>query len=334
MLKKNHGALPTLKNTKKNDALQHQLFFHYLNHSYKDIPNSKAKSSKKVIEGIIESFSNNYRPEKYFRISDGSKENLHENSKDDSLQDLRSIAHIAVWEAAYKYIWGVDKKIKNQVIHINYNYSFQFCQFASSHVKFKLRTYLRKLNLDRVCGYAPDSDDIRKIYSKLPKIKYKKGSIDNEDYKALSDENKNIEIEDVKSLDQLITFKTISGDEERSDEEGNSIDNWNYLSKSNEALTCNNNLDGNCIEKLTQDNLICIEFEKLKKEFCENLSFRDKKILMNTKLFEFNNSKKSLTLSELGKEFNISSERVRIISLKKFEEFKNFLIINKKRLGR
>ena len=57
----------------------------------------------------------------------------------------------------------------------------------------------------------------------------------------------------------------------------------------------------------------------------------EKEILNNTKLSEFNFSKQ-LTLSELGKKFNISSERVRQIAEKSFADFKKVLIKNKKDL--
>ena len=123
MLNQNLGALPTSKKTLiSHDALRHQLFKHYLSHSYRDIPNGKSKSSKKVIEGIIENFSNKYRPERYFRNSEGTKETISKDTIDDSLEDIRSVAHIAGWEATHKYIWGINKKTNNQIIHINYNY--------------------------------------------------------------------------------------------------------------------------------------------------------------------------------------------------------------------
>ena len=59
-----------------------------------------------------------------------------------------------------------------------------------------------------------------------------------------------------------------------------------------------------------------------------------KKFLCHTKFKEFNNLTEALTLDELGKKFNISAEGVRKISIKKFEEFTNILIKNKKKVGK
>ena len=91
MLSTNQGELPTNKKNRSNlDAVRHQLFHHYLNHRYRDIPNSNLTSSKKVIEGIIEQFSKKYRPEKYFRNSEGLEDQISYNTKDDSLEDIIS----------------------------------------------------------------------------------------------------------------------------------------------------------------------------------------------------------------------------------------------------
>ena len=337
MLNQNLGALPTSKKTLiSDDALRHQLFKHYLSHSYKDIPNGKSKSSKKVIEGIIEKFSNKYRPERYFRNSEGTKETISKNTIDDSLEDIRSVAHIAVWEATHKYIWGINKKTNNQIIHINYNTKFNFCQFASVQVKFKLRTHFRQLNLDRICGNAPDSDSIRKVYTKLPKIKFDKGNISEKDYTNLSEEAGNLDKEDIKALNKLIMYQTVSGDEEKQDEDGNTINSWNYLAseKNNQTLSYNHESSENNIEEKTQNIFINKEFHKLRNNFLNKLSIREKEILYHTKFKEFNNLTNFLTLNQLGKKFCISGERVRKISENKFEEFKKILIKNKKRLGR
>ena len=119
MLSTNKGALPTDKKNRSNlDAVRHQLFHHYLNHRYRDIPNSNLTSSKKVIEGIIEQFSKKYRPEKYFRNSEGLEDQISYNTKDDSLEDIRSIAHIAAWEATEKYILGVNKTVEGKIMFI------------------------------------------------------------------------------------------------------------------------------------------------------------------------------------------------------------------------
>lgn len=337
MQNQNSGALPTSKkNLSGEDALRHQLFHHYLEHRYRDIPKTKSNSSKKVIEGIIQKFSNKYRPERYFKNSEGTNNKISKDTKDDSLEDIRSVAHLAVWEATNKYVWGTDKKLNNKIVHISYESKFLFCQFASKQVEFKLRTYFRQLNLDRICGYAPDSDGIRKAYTKLPKIKFEKGNINNNDYLDLAKKSKSLDVKDIKALNNLITCQTVSGDEEKQDEEGNATNNWNYLAseKNNETLSYNHESSENSIEEKTQNVFINKEFHKLKNSFLNTLSIREKEILYHTKFKEFNNSTNSFTLVELGKKFNISAERVRKISENKFEKFKIILIKNKKRLGR
>ena len=164
-----NGELPTNTNNQKPDAIKRQLFHHYLNHKVSDIPESKVKSDKTVLECIIGSFNKEYKPETYSRKS-------HLNSKiiDDSLEDIRSVAHLAVWEATDKYLWGTNKKIDNKKIHVEYKEKYDFCIFASQQVKFKLRTHLRLLNTNRICGKLPDSDSVRNAYSKLPKLKLEK----------------------------------------------------------------------------------------------------------------------------------------------------------------
>ena len=84
--------------------------------------------------------------------------------------------------------------------------------------------------------------------------------------------------------------------------------------------------------KLLKKKIIASEFNKLRKNFFNSLSARDKEILYNTKFLEFNNIKE-LKLKDLGKKFNLSSERVRQIAEKKFLEFKKIIIQNKKKLG-
>ena len=337
MLSTNQGELPTNKKNRSNlDAVRHQLFHHYLNHSYRDIPNSNLTSSKKVIEGIIEQFSKKYRPEKYFRNSEGLEDQISYNTKDDSLEDIRSVAHIAVWEATEKYIVGVNKTVDGKIIQIEYNTKFLFCQFASSQVKFKLRTYLRKQNLDRVCGYAPDSDNIRKIYTILPQIKFEKGNIDEKDFLLLSNKIENLSKEDIKAFDKLITARTISGDEEKQDEEGNTFGNWDNLAsdKNNPSLSYNHENGEDNIDDKIENTLINEEFNNLKYIFISQLPLREREILTYTKFKEFNNLEKEFTLSDLGKKFSISAEAVRKISDKRFIEFQNFIKKNKKRLGR
>ncbi len=334
MLKLNHGELPTNKNS-KDEVLRLDLFNHYLNHRYTDIPNSEFKSSKRVIDGIIYRFSKKYRPEKYFRNKDSFNSNITSSTNDDSIEDLRSVAHMAVWEATHKYIWGVNKKLQKEVIHVRYNDKFSFCQFASKQVEFKLQTFLRKSNLDRTCGYAPDSDNIRKVYTKLPKIKFDKGGLSENDFINLSSETNGLDKNNIKALNNLIISKTTSGDEEVEDAEGNTVNSWSILvSNKNISPDYYNKQSVVSLEDLESNNQLIKNFNYIRKNFLNSLPKREREILNNTKFQDFNNSnKKILTLSKLGKKFNISGERVRKISEKKFLEFINVLKKNKKLLG-
>ena len=109
MLNLLHGELPTNTNNLNADAAKHQLFHHYLNHKVNDIPDTKIKSDKTVLECIVSSFNKEYKPETYSR-----KSHLNSKVSDDSLEDIRSVAHLAVWEATEKYLWGINKKIDNK----------------------------------------------------------------------------------------------------------------------------------------------------------------------------------------------------------------------------
>ena len=338
MQNQSQSALPTHKNVSSNLlAVRNQLFFHYLNHRYLDIPNSGYTSSKKVIEGIIQKFAKKYRPEKYFRNSEGSEKKISCESIDESLEDIRTIAHIAVWEATEKYICGVKKKINGKIIDIEYEKKFMFCEFASQQVNYKLRTFLRKQNLDRICGYAPDSDSIREIYTILPKIKFKKGKIYEKDFSNLADKNRKLSKEDIKSFDKFITAKTISSDKEQKDEENNSSNDCsNYLVDEIDHSNFNQDIviNENNLEVKTDKALINGEFYKLLNNFLNNLPLREKEIFYFTKLKELTLPSKNLTLSDLGKKYGISAEAIRKISEKKFREFEIFIKSNKKKLGR
>ena len=298
------GALPTADITDKNSAViaRLELFNHYLTH--------KVNSERTVLENIIISFNKKYRPERYFIKSN-------ENSKidDDSLQDIRSTAHLIVWEATEKYLWGTNSKTNFQ-----HKEKFDFCVFASNQLQFKLKTHLRHLNTNRICGKLPDSDSTRCVYSKIPKFKLNKKFLSKNDYKLISKET-DIEIDEVKFIDKFVNIKTESGDEEINNLE-NDQDNenrWDFT-PSNENIEENVNINLN-IEK----------FNKIKNDFIEKLPVREKEILNCTKLSELG-SNKELSLTKLGKKFNISSERVRQISEKCFAELKKILIQNKKNL--
>ena len=170
MLQKKYGALPTIIIAVQNKVVRAKrlgLFNHYLNHKGTDIPNGRRNSTNKtVLECIVASFNRYYQPETCKRkISHKSL------ATDDSLEDLRSVAHIAVWKATEKYISGINKKKENKEIHIDYKDRFDFCIFASQQVKFKLRTHLRLLNIDRIYSKLPYSNKARKLYSILPNWK-------------------------------------------------------------------------------------------------------------------------------------------------------------------
>ena len=124
-----NGELPTNTNNQKSDAIKHQLFNHYLNHKVRDIPECKVKSDKTVLECIIGSFNKEYKPERYSR-----KSHLSSKIIDDSLEDIRSVAHLAVWEATDKYLWGTNKKIDNKKIHIEYKEKYDLNHIYSHYV--------------------------------------------------------------------------------------------------------------------------------------------------------------------------------------------------------
>ena len=306
------GALPTVtknidKSTDRNARID--LFNHYINH--------KLNSKKTVLENIINTFNREYRPEKYLvKDVQGNK------TFDDSLQDIRSLAHLIVWEATSKYLWGYNDKNK-----IEYKESFDFCIFASEQVKYKLRTHLRQLNTNRVCGKLPDSDSIRNIYSKLPKLKYEKKSLNNDDYKLIAKEN-NHNLDDVKLVDQFITAKTESGDEsiKNQDQDKNSNKWEQFETKETESFKSDED-----IEVLVEKKIISERFNKIKNKFLLSIPKRERDILNNTKFRDFSLSKE-LSLTALGKKYSISSERVRQISEKYFDLFKKILIKNKKDL--
>ena len=322
----NTGVLPTENITDNNKALdvsRHELFNHYLNHKVSDILNGRSNTSNKsVLECIISSFNKEYKPETYSR-----KSQLNSKITDDSLEDIRSVAHLAVWEATDKYLWGINKKINNKKIHVEYKEKYDFCIFVSQQVKFKLRTHLRLLNTNRICGKLPDSDSVRNAYSKLPKLKLEKKALSQKDFREIASEN-NIELDVVKLVDNFITTKTNSGDEEiRNEHEESNGNRWDKL-ESEESGCLKSQED---IEKQVDDISLVEEFNKIKINFLNNISSRDKEILNHTKFKELNNFKE-LTLSQLGKKFKISSERVRQIAETQFNEFSKIIIKNKKNL--
>ena len=239
-----------------------------------------------------------------------------ENSKiiDDSLEDIRSTAHLIVWEATEKYLWDTNSKTNFQ-----HREKFDFCVFASNQLKFKLKTHLRLLNTNRICGKLPDSDSTRSVYSKIPKFKLSKKFLSENDYKSISKET-DIEISEVKLIDTFVNTKTESGDEEINNHE-NDKDNENKWD-----LTPDIRVN---IETEVNKDLNIKKFKKIRDRFLKTLPLREKEILNCTKLSELDDNEE-LSLSKLGKKYNISSERVRQISEKRFAELKKILIKNKK----
>ncbi len=298
------GALPTtnIADNKVAYKVRLELFNHYLSH--------KVNSEDTVCENIIISFNKKYKPEKYFL-----KSNENSKNNDDSIKDIRSVAHLIVWEATEKYLCGTNSKT-----NFRYMEKFDFCIFASNQLKFKLKTHLRLLNTNRICGKLPDSDSTRNVYSKIPKFKSNKKFLSEDDYKSISNES-GVNINDIKLIDNFVNTTTESGDEEINNEENNkdNENKWDLLGT------------GEDIEEKVDKNIRVRRFNEIKNNFLKGLPLREKEILNCTKLSELD-SNKEVALNKLSKKFNISSERVRQISEKQFENFKKILIQNKKSL--
>ena len=325
------GALPTNKNNLNLEDLRSkrtELFSHYLNHRGLDIPNARRNSSKKpVIENIIRKFNTKYRPER-FSIEDAStldNGSILINSsglQDDSLKDLRQVAHLVVWQATEKYLVGCTFKGKK----ITYQNNFHFCIFASNYLKFQLRLHLRHINADRNYGNLPDSDAIRKLYSILPKYKNNnpyKDFLTSDDYKKISLEH-DININLVKKIDQYFTSRAISGDRPIISDEPCKNKMWDILEFNNEEFfQSSQNIEEELDTHFKNKKLKLITLDFLKK-----LSKRDCEIFNEVKLKESENVK----LKDLSIKFNISSERVRQISEKIFKDYEILLKKNKKHL--
>jgi hypothetical protein len=311
------GALPTadIAEIKKASSVNRLVLFnHYLNHKGSDIPNARRKSSNKpVIESIIQKFGRQYIPEKF--IEEGSN----------TLQDLRQVAHLKVWEATDKYINGTDYKNKFS----EYRSRFDFCIFASNYLNFQLRLHLRLLNRDRVYGSLPDSDPIRKLYTELPKYKKnnpEKLQLTNDDYKKISLEN-SIKLSIVIDVDRFMTSSSISGDQEIKGDGLDSKNKWEAL----ESQNCNYFISSKneCLIETLSNEQRLKTFNLIKNDFLKTLKNKEKEIFIEIKL----NDSENLKLKDLGKKYNLSSERVRQISEKVFKDFKTLILKNKKHLS-
>ena len=167
----------------------------------------------------------------------------------------------------------------------------------------------------------------KKCIFEITKNKIRKSIVKSKRFQKIADEN-NINLDVVKLVDDFITTKTNSGDEEIKNEYNEDNGNkWEKLeSEKNEYLKSHQDLDKQI------DNILLVErFTKIKLNFLNSISTRDKEIINHTKFKELNNLKE-LTLSQLGKKFNISSERVRQIAEAQFNEFQKIIKKNKKNL--
>ena len=95
--------------------------------------------------------------------------------------------------------------------------------FASEQVNI-IKNSLKASNTNRICGKLPDSDSIRIIYSKLPKLKLNNKNLSEKNYHDIATENK-LNLDDIKLVDKFITTKTESGDASIIDEDKEEIGN-------------------------------------------------------------------------------------------------------------
>lgn len=311
------GVLPTeniAKNNNASRAKRLELFNHYLSHKGSDIPNAKINSTNKpVIESIIQKFGRQYIPEKF--IEEGSN----------TLQDLRQVAHLKVWEATDKYINGTNYKNNFS----EYKSRFEFCIFASNYLNFQLRLHLRSLNRDRAYGSLPDSDTVRKLYTELPKYKKnnpEKLQLTNDDYKKISLEN-SIKLNIVIDVDRFMTSNSTSGDQKIKGDELVSKNKWEVLETQNYNYFISNKNE--CLSEILSNEQRSKIFNSIKNDFLKTLSEKEKDIFIEIKL----NNSENFKLKDLGKKYNLSSERVRQISEKVFKDFKTLILKNKNHLS-
>ena len=281
------GALPTDKNAKLNDTDKtvsiNAYTKHYLEHKISDIPGAKIKSEVKVIDTIINKHKKFHKGDYNYNDAD---------------EDLKAAAYLIVHETAIRYVNGKSKKGEK------YKDNFDFCKFASENLKFGLKKYLYNLNTKRLNGSLPDSDNVRKLYFQLPKIKKQKDSIVHDDYSKLS-QSIGLEPKKIKEIDRTLTNYTISGDKELSDENSETLLNTipdKQISLEENAIKVN----------LKQ------KIKELKINILSTFNLRDREIVRQIKFLENRN------INKLAKKHNLSSERVRQIA-----EDKYLLIVNK-----
>ena len=282
------GALPTDKNAKLNDTdktvLANAYTKHYLEHKISDIPGAKIKSDVKVIDSIINKHKKFHKGDYNYNDAD---------------EDLKAAAYLIVHETAIKYVNGKSKKGEK------YKDNFDFCKFASENLKFGLKKYLYNLNTKRLNGSLPDSDNVRKLYFQLPKVKkQEKDLIDHNDYSKLS-QSIGLDPKKIEEINKTLTNYTISGDKELSNENSETLLNTIQDKKIS--------LEENAITKdLTQ------KIKELKINILSTFDLRDREIVSQIKFSEKRN------INQLAKKHNLSSERVRQIA-----ENKYLIIVNK-----
>ena len=118
------------------------------------------------------------------------------------------------------------------------------------------------------------TDSIRIIYSKLPKLKLNNKNLSEKNYHDIATENK-LNLDDIKLVDKFITTKTESGDASIIDEDKEEIGNkWTQLEFEDNNLIKSNNEISEIIEK----KIIAQNFNTLRIKFLSNLN-TDKEIL-------------------------------------------------------
>ena len=309
MTKTYAGELPTFKNS-NSYPVRLDYFNHFINLKCVDFFYGKAlKSLKDPKKKVIDNTVNRY----WSTIKD--------NTNSLERDDLKAIALETVWLATNKFLngvkkWNVKGSTKDTAIKVNYQDNFNFCKFANEQIKFKFRLVIYKDKITSSTTKLPDSDNIRSIFFNLNKWKietnlHQKAHLSDTDIKNLS-EKYGYEFKDIKLVDSYQSQVVINGDDKLSDD--SDAEYWEIIEDKN-ANT----------EAYLNNNIIFSKFKKLKKEFLKTLSYRDKYILNEYKFNE------SCTLKELSIKFNISVEGTRKISERRHEDFKKFIINNKKK---
>tara|TARA_B100001559_G_C16382420_1_gene567226 strand:+ start:79 stop:939 length:861 start_codon:yes stop_codon:yes gene_type:complete len=279
MTKENTGALPTEKKTGLLTRDKHALAVAYTKHYL---------NSNSGIKAIV------------YRHSHFSKGDYNYS---DANKDLEAAAYLIVYEAAIKYVCGTSKLTKEKYID-----NFDFCKFAGNYLKYGLKKYLYNLNTKRLSGSLPDSDKIRKLYFKLPKIKKEQKNPDKpinfSGYNKLS-KIIGVDSNEIKEVDRALTNYTISGDKELGDENSETL-----LSSYPDACV---SLEDDVIKQNLEKKVQSVKIRIMK-----TFSLRDREIVREVK---FQDKK---DIPQLAKKHNLSPERIRQIAEEKY-----IFIVNK-----